>query len=176
MTFHAKICTKLSSKWSKYSKLCVVGIQIRKYILKSTFVYRKDFKIRNSKILANYTAKVKGVRESPTGILSNNMKFPSRTVCNSTSYSDRSIDHTLYKFYDLHTELGLRRITSGFHGAIATDVACQLGTLTLPDTLFRPFLWLAYASMVKAHFWYFLDFTIKLCPLRFDREWAYLFV
>ena len=27
---------------------------------------------------------------------------------------------------------------SGFHGAFATGVACQQGTLTLPDTWFRP--------------------------------------
>ena len=29
-------------------------------------------------------------------------------------------------------------IMSGFHGAFATGVACQQGTLTLPDTWFRP--------------------------------------
>ena len=32
-------------------------------------------------------------------------------------------------------------IMSGFHGAFATGVACQQGTLTLPDTWFRPRLW-----------------------------------
>ena len=32
-------------------------------------------------------------------------------------------------------------IISGFHGAFATGVACQQGTLTLPDTWFRPPLW-----------------------------------
>ena len=30
---------------------------------------------------------------------------------------------------------------SGFHGAFATGVACQQGTLTLPDTWFRPPFW-----------------------------------
>ena len=30
-------------------------------------------------------------------------------------------------------------IMSGFHGAFATGVACQQGTLTTPDTLFCPF-------------------------------------
>ena len=30
---------------------------------------------------------------------------------------------------------------SSFHGAFATGVACQQGTLTLPDTWFRPPLW-----------------------------------
>ena len=30
---------------------------------------------------------------------------------------------------------------SGFHGAVATGVACQQGTLTLPDTWFRPPFW-----------------------------------
>ena len=32
-------------------------------------------------------------------------------------------------------------IMSGFHGAFATGVACQQGTLTLPDTWFRLPLW-----------------------------------
>ena len=32
-------------------------------------------------------------------------------------------------------------IMSGFHWAFATGVACQQGTLTLPDTWFRPPLW-----------------------------------
>ena len=32
-------------------------------------------------------------------------------------------------------------IMSGFHGTFATGVACQQGTLTLPDTWFRPLLW-----------------------------------
>ena len=35
----------------------------------------------------------------------------------------------------------LSPIMSGFHGAFATGVACQQGTLTLPDTWFRPPLW-----------------------------------
>ena len=32
-------------------------------------------------------------------------------------------------------------IMRGFHGAFATEVACQQGTLTLPDTWFRPQFW-----------------------------------
>ena len=32
-------------------------------------------------------------------------------------------------------------IMSGFHGAFATGVGCQQGTLTLPDTWFRPPSW-----------------------------------
>ena len=32
-------------------------------------------------------------------------------------------------------------IMSGFHGVFATGVTCQLGTLTLSDTWFRPPLW-----------------------------------
>ena len=35
--------------------------------------------------------------------------------------------------HDLDTRLNLHRITSGFHGAFATGVASQQGTLTLPD-------------------------------------------
>ena len=44
-------------------------------------------------------------------------------------------------FNDLYTELDLHRIMSGFHGAFATGVASQQGTLTLPDTWFRPPFW-----------------------------------
>ena len=33
------------------------------------------------------------------------------------------------------------QIMSGFHGAFATGVACQQGTLTLPDNWFRPLFW-----------------------------------
>ena len=47
----------------------------------------------------------------------------------------------LHQFYDIDTELDLYRITSGFHGAFATGVACQQGTLTLPDTWLRPPFW-----------------------------------
>ena len=52
--------------------------------------------------------------------------------------SDFPTDQTFYQFYDLYTELDLHRIMSGFHGAFATGVASQQGTLTLPDTWFRP--------------------------------------
>ena len=47
-------------------------------------------------------------------------------------------DQTFHQFHDLYTELDLHRIMSGFHVAFATDVASQQGTLTLPDTWFRP--------------------------------------
>ena len=45
------------------------------------------------------------------------------------------------QFYDLDTELDLHRIMSGFNGTFSTGVACQQGTLTLPDTWFRPPFW-----------------------------------
>ena len=54
------------------------------------------------------------------------------------------IDHvclTFHQFHDLYTELDLHRIMSGFHGAFATGVASQQGTLTIPDTWFRPPFW-----------------------------------
>ena len=44
-------------------------------------------------------------------------------------------------FHDLYTECDLHRIMSGFHGAFATGVVSQQGTLTLPDTWFRPPFW-----------------------------------
>ena len=66
-------------------------------------------------------------------------------------------------------------IMSGFHGAFATGVACQQGTLTLPDTWFRPPFWdLLMLQLLRpiprtCHVftrlftsntpWYFLDFA-----------------
>ena len=74
-----------------------------------------------------------------TGILFSNMKYPSHecsmTLRPSTSYINFPTDQIFHQFHDLDTEFDLRRITSGFHGAFATDVACQQGTLTLSDTL-----------------------------------------
>ena len=52
-----------------------------------------------------------------------------------------SLDQTFHQFHDLYTELDLHRIMSGFHGAFATGVASQQGTLTLPDTWFHPPFW-----------------------------------
>ena len=62
--------------------------------------------------------------------------------------SDFPTDQTFHQFYDLYTEFDLHRIMSGFHGTFATGVASQQGTLTLPDTWFRPpFLGLAFAPI-----------------------------
>ena len=58
--------------------------------------------------------------------------------------SDFPNDQTFHQFYDLDTELDLQKIMSGFHGAFATGVACQQGTLTLPDTWFRPPFWTCF--------------------------------
>ena len=55
--------------------------------------------------------------------------------------SDFPTDQTFHQFHDLYTELDLHRIMSGFHGAFATGVVSQQGTLTLPDTWFRPPFW-----------------------------------
>ena len=52
--------------------------------------------------------------------------------------SDFPTNQTFYQFHDLDTDFDLHRITSGFHRAFATGVACQQGTLTIPDTWFRP--------------------------------------
>ena len=64
---------------------------------------------------------------------------------------------------------------SGFHGAFATAVACQQGTLTLPDTWFRSHFWdllvlqllrpdssnlpCLYTTFHLEYPWYFLDFA-----------------
>ena len=53
----------------------------------------------------------------------------------------KSPSTTFHQFHDLYTELVLHRIMNGFHGAFATGVASQQGTLTLPDTWFRPQFW-----------------------------------
>ena len=55
--------------------------------------------------------------------------------------SDLPTNQTFHQFHDLYTELDLHRIMSGFHGAFATGVASHQGTLTLPDTWFRPPFW-----------------------------------
>ena len=55
--------------------------------------------------------------------------------------SDLPTNQTFHQFHNLYTELDLHRIMSGFHGAFATGVASQQGTLTLPDTWFRPPFW-----------------------------------
>ena len=55
--------------------------------------------------------------------------------------SDYPTNQTFHQFHDLDTDFDLHRNTSGFHGAFATGVACQQGTLTLPDTWFRPPFW-----------------------------------
>ena len=67
--------------------------------------------------------------------------------------SDFSTNQTFHQFHDLRTNFDLHRIMSGFHGAFATGVACQQGTLTLPDTWFRPpILGLACAPIVETRF------------------------
>ena len=58
-------------------------------------------------------------------------------------------------------------IMSGFHGAYATGVACQQGTLTLPDTWFRPLIvGRACAPVVETRFlelaMYLLDFSPRI--------------
>ena len=86
---------------------------------------------------------------------------------------DFSTNQTFHQFYDLDTELDLHRIMSGFHAAFATAVACQQGSLTLPDTLFRPpFLGRVCALIVATRFielaMSLLDFHIEY-PLVLSR-------
>ena len=71
--------------------------------------------------------------------------------------SDIPTNQTFHQFHDLDTDFDIHRITSGFHGAFATGVACQQGTLTTPDTWFRPLcggwhvLWLLRAVSPTLH-------------------------
>ena len=55
--------------------------------------------------------------------------------------SDFPTDQTFHQFHDLYTELDLHHIMIGFYWAFARGVASQQGTLTLPDTWFRPPFW-----------------------------------
>ena len=57
-------------------------------------------------------------------------------VTSLTSYSDFPIGHTLHQFMTLITTDSREVSIEPF----STGVACQQETLTLPDTLFRPFL------------------------------------
>ena len=92
-----------------------------------------------------------------TGICFSNMKSPSHgcfkmTSWPSTSYSYFHTNHTFHKFHGLDTELDPHRIASGFHGSFATGVACQPGTLTLPDTWFRSFWDLLMLQLLRPDF------------------------
>ena len=113
-----------------------------------------------------------------TGILFSNMKSPSRE-CWMTFWpltnSDFPTDQTFHQFNYLYTEFDLHRIMSGFRRAFATGVACQQGTLTLPDFWFRPLFGTCLCSNCwdqiprTCHVfnrlftlntpWYFLDFA-----------------
>ena len=83
------------------------------------------------------------------------------------SYSEVPTNQTFHQFHDLDTELTL---TSGFHGAFETDVACQQGTLNLPGTWFRPACWNHFSRTCRVFSWlftldtllYFLDFALSV--------------
>ena len=72
-----------------------------------------------------------------TGILSNNMKFPSHR-CWMTFFG---LPYTMTTpcWSDFVPNWTFYRILGGFHRAFATGMACRQGTLTLPDTWSRPF-------------------------------------
>ena len=70
----------------------------------------------------------------------------------STRCSDSQTDQTFHQFHDLDTELDLHWMPSIFHRTYTTGVTCHQGTLTLPDTWFRPFSGLAYAPIVETSF------------------------
>ena len=55
--------------------------------------------------------------------------------------SDFPTNQTFHQFHNLAIDFDLHRIMRGFHGAFATGVACQQGTLALPDTWFCPPFW-----------------------------------
>ena len=55
-------------------------------------------------------------------------------------------------------------IMSGFHGAFAAGVACQQGTLILPDTWFVPHCGLACAPIVETRFHELAMSLLKFSP------------
>ena len=68
---------------------------------------------------------------------------------------------TQHRFNDL-SELTFTELR-GFHEAFLTGVACHQGTLTLPDTQFRPpFLGLACAPIIETRF---LELAVSLLDL-----------
>ena len=82
-----------------------------------------------------------------TGILSNNMRSPSRMlhdIPDDNIYSDTlhgsgisPKNSTLLLIWTLVPNLNFYLIARGFHGTFATDAACQQRTLTTPDTCYR---------------------------------------
>ena len=67
--------------------------------------------------------------------------------------SDFPTNQTFHQFNDLDTEFDLHRIMSGFHGASATGVTYQQGTLTPLDICFRSLYGgLACALIVETSF------------------------
>ena len=114
------------------------------------------------------------------GSLFSNMKSPSHE-CYMTFWpltnSDFPTDQSFYQFHDFDTEFDLNRIMSGFHGAFATGVTYQQGTLTLLDTWFRPPFWdmlvlqllrpdfsnlpCLYSTFHLEYPWYFLNFAFS---------------
>ena len=116
-----------------------------------------------------------------TRILFSNMKSPSHEcymIFWPLTNSDFSTDQSFHQFHDINTELELHRIMSGFHWAFATGVACEQGTLTLPDSWFLPPFWVLLVlqllrldssslSCLYSTFqlWYFLGFASSLSLL-----------
>ena len=80
-------------------------------------------------------------------------------------------------------------IMSGFHGAFATGVACQQGTLTLPDTWFRPPFWdllvlkllrpdssnlpCLHSTFHLEYSWVLSRFCLKIGRIEFRPRWNY---
>ena len=113
---------------------------------------RRDFQISfsNRDTSRNAWTRRWGSFMVDTGILSNNMKFPSHkclmTFCDPTIYNDNPY------WSDFIPNSIFYRILSGFRRTCATGMACRKGTLTPPDTWSRPVpLGLAYVLLVETN-------------------------
>ena len=99
-----------------------------------------------------------------TGILSNNMKSPLPNVTRHTGWWPStvtpSIDQAFHQFltllliWTLLPNLTFYLIARGFHGIFAKGAACQQRTLTPPNTMCCPTLWLVSVLMLRPNlFW-----------------------
>ena len=77
------------------------------------------------------------------------MKSISHEFWSSTSYSDFHTKQTFHKFYYRDTELDFHQIMNGYHETFATGVACQHGTLILPNPGSIPFV----GACICSDFW-----------------------
>ena len=201
--FHITNFLFLSSNIPTSSAYCVCILQLIRYaracssygcfILRAT---RLSNKLLEQGYVRNAWNRHWGSFMVDTGILSNNMKFPSHkylmTFCDLTIYNDNtptdqtllstdllSFEHPsvlLFCFVPNSTLVLSRfyfyRILSGFHRTFATGVAFRQGTLTPLDTWSRPFGTCIYSTCWDQSFFRTCRYFSGLCSS--DIPWYFL--